>query len=620
LPTPQSPRNELITATGWRIVGRAASELAEQGAQEQLLAPPDGQTVVFALRCSARPLLGSASALPELLRVLSDEVRERDDSLPPLTRDRPVQRDASRFGGLHWDVEGDAGAWTGELLWRQPHPVRSGIACLTHVILREQGSLVTAAVRVACESLGARIGPIESGQAKPRFLAEWHARARLSIDGRPVAHHLLNESDVERFAEETLLSESRTHPIAVLAPLEDGSFVVPPEVLERELLGAAELFVLATHPATFRLTDALGDRRLSAYFGALRVYLPGFSCADAPSEHPLLVRDQVADPVERIALAGRLAHRLSGMIEWPAGIRRASAAPAATAQASQSSSQTPSATGSAASDPASASSAVVSPAPATPASAVAAVDTRALTEALLAVQSQLRIISGQFAELLDVQRAMAEELGALMTVGAVRATGTSAIDRRLALIEKYVRDAAAPAAPTDDAATDTATEPSPSTESERTDADDAPTTLAEVVRQAASRHAESLLVLESAEAAAEQSPFEDADRAAAILDAMALVARRRQRGSLGSGLREAFRELGVDYRSGISASSSKRLRQQHEFSDASGRVFMCEEHIAVGSTYDPRYCLRIYFTSRASMETRFIIGHVGRHLDVMSTT
>jgi hypothetical protein len=620
LPSPQSPRNELITATGWRIVGRAASELAEQGAQEQLLTPPDGQTVVFALRCIARPLLGAASPLPELLRVLSDEIRERDDSLPPLTRDRPVRRDASRFAGLQWDVDGDAGAWTGELLWRQPHPVRSGIACLTHVILREQGTLVTAAVRVACESLGTRIGPIESGQAKPRFLGEWHARTRLSIDGRPVTHHLLNESDIARFAEETLLAESRTHPIAVLAPLEDGTFVVPPETLERELLGAAELFVLATHPATFRLTDALGDRRLSAYFGALRVYLPGFSCADAPSEHPLLVRDQVADPVERIALAGRLAHRLSGMVEWPAGIRRASATPPRAGDVSPASDQAASPSGSATS------AAAASTTPAASSASAAVVDTGALADALLAVQSQLRIISGQFAELLDVQRAMAEELGALMTVGAVRAAGTSAIDRRLALIERYVRDAAAagsPSAPTDSATDEASASPSDAPDAgtpESRESDDTRTTLAEVVRQAASRHAESLLILDSAESAAELSPFEDADRAAAILDAMALVARRRQRGSLGSGLREAFRELGVDYRSGISASSSKRLRQQHEFTDANGRVFLCEEHIAVGSTYDPRYCLRIYFTSRSGMETRFIIGHVGRHLDVMSTS
>jgi len=101
---------------------------------------------------------------------------------------------------------------------------------------------------------------------------------------------------------------------------------------------------------------------------------------------------------------------------------------------------------------------------------------------------------------------------------------------------------------------------------------------------------------------------------------MALVARRRQAGTLGTSLREAFRELGIDYRRGISPSTPGRLRLQHAARLPSGETLDCEEHIALGSTYDPRYCLRIYFTSRAPAEPRFVLAHVGRHLDVMTTT
>jgi hypothetical protein len=49
-------------------------------------------------------------------------------------------------------------------------------------------------------------------------------------------------------------------------------------------------------------------------------------------------------------------------------------------------------------------------------------------------------------------------------------------------------------------------------------------------------------------------------------------------------------------------------------------MYDCVEHLALGDSYDPRYCLRIYFTSRAPAETRFVIGHVGRHFDVKTTT
>ncbi|MEQ9570127.1 MAG: hypothetical protein RLN75_08050, partial [Longimicrobiales bacterium] len=102
-------------------------------------------------------------------------------------------------------------------------------------------------------------------------------------------------------------------------------------------------------------------------------------------------------------------------------------------------------------------------------------------------------------------------------------------------------------------------------------------------------------------------------------DAMAVVARRRMTGGLGVSLREAFREFGVDYRGGISESTSARMRDQYRFTGPEGQHYDCFEHIALGNARDPRYCLRIYFTSRAKAENRFVIGHVGKHFDVKMT-
>lgn len=44
------------------------------------------------------------------------------------------------------------------------------------------------------------------------------------------------------------------------------------------------------------------------------------------------------------------------------------------------------------------------------------------------------------------------------------------------------------------------------------------------------------------------------------------------------------------------------------------------EHIALGQTYDPRRCLRIYFSSRVPSETRSIVAHMGRHFEVIIST
>jgi hypothetical protein len=97
------------------------------------------------------------------------------------------------------------------------------------------------------------------------------------------------------------------------------------------------------------------------------------------------------------------------------------------------------------------------------------------------------------------------------------------------------------------------------------------------------------------------------------------VARRRRDSVLGTSLREAFNDLGIDYRGAIARSTPARLREQYRFAH-NGQAIEAEEHIVLGNTYDPRRCLRIYFSSRAIDELRFVIGHVGRHFEVMTTT
>src|SRR5205823_2159748 len=79
-----------------------------------------------------------------------------------------------------------------------------------------------------------------------------------------------------------------------------------PDVLADELLGLAHVFIIPHHRHTFRLSDALGDRRLSCYWGALRIYMPGFTCADSGTDHPLLIADRVTDPVTRAGVIGQL--------------------------------------------------------------------------------------------------------------------------------------------------------------------------------------------------------------------------------------------------------------------------------------------------------------------------
>jgi hypothetical protein len=211
------------------------------------------------------------------------------------------------------------------------------------------------------------------------------------------------------------------------------------------------------------------------------------------------------------------------------------------------------------------------------------------------------------------------EIERLRTTTAVRATSTTSLERRMVGLEELLERHLVPgdeARVGDVAAVREDVEDAAGVD----DAGDEPLTLLDVVQTAAATHADALLLLDSAEETAAASPYVDADRLAVILDAMASVARRRQEGQLGTSLRAAFRELGIDYRGGISATTSERLRQQYRSRGSDGRTFECHEHIVLGNSYDPKYCLRIYFTSRAPVEPRFVIGFVGRHFDVATTT
>lgn len=580
--------SQIVTSTGWRIKGDAAKALVAERATTPV-EPDQAENPVFAMHARLRPLLGTATAVPTVLDLLTRAVAEEIPDLAPFSRTREASRPTTPTSGLRWDVEGDSGAWIGELTWRHPHPFRPGRACTTHVILAEQGQQVSLALRVATDpAIDTLQADGEAARLRPRVVDRLLESLRVIVDGHPMGALTVAEGEVDAMVSDLMLSESRRLPVAVLAPLEHGGYAIDPQALAIELCGIAHLRVLESHPCTFRLTDALGDRRLSAYWGALRVYLPGFSCADRPHEHPLLHADQVTDPVQRGFLVGRLARAVATEISWPRGIRRDAAVPTPTEGVRDTTAP-----------PGAQRSRTAADAP----------------RSDLPVDARGAELLARLQDSIDAQRRVAEEMEQLRTTLAVRSAGTQGVERRLAAIERIVHRLAAlvlsepepvehtvAAAPQEDFETS------------------ARVSLLDVVRQAGEQHADALVLLPEAERSASDSPYEDPERVRDILDAMALVARRRQEGRLGKSLREAFREIGVDYRGGIATSTPQALRDQYRMRGPAGQVVECEEHIVLGNSYDPRHCLRIYFSSRGAAETRFVIGHVGRHLDVMTTT
>jgi hypothetical protein len=105
-----SDREEHITSTGFRIVGKGARDLAARLSQAPGVSPGRVEDALYAARFLIRPRLGSRTAVNEVLVVLGAAVAQRWKDAPPLTRERPLQLPAARFSGLSWDISGDPGA------------------------------------------------------------------------------------------------------------------------------------------------------------------------------------------------------------------------------------------------------------------------------------------------------------------------------------------------------------------------------------------------------------------------------------------------------------------------------------------------------------------------------
>lgn len=641
---PDLGRHVAITHNGLRVVG-AARELFS-GVDEPPsfdLRPGRADDALFGVRLT----LQSEKKQPivaAVLETLSGFIRGSGVDVPDLEKGVPVSIEPTRTGGLVWRDGVESRAWSGEMLWRAAHPTVRGGRVTHHVVLEERPHYDRLTLRITAddgvESVRRWVG---AGQARPPWLDELVDQFTVGAWGSRLQARVLDELAIEDFVRTTLLGR-RDYPVAVLAPRDDDTYVLHPDEVARELVGIAPLYVIDRHASTFRLTDTVGDKRLSCFFGALRIFMPGFTASDDPYDHPLLVQDRLVDPVMRAAEIGRAAMYVAQRLEVPdpfgweepepepapepevAIDLSPPSAPLAGAPASNATAgPTDDAPSVVAVPPRTSEVEGAQPESPGPGVSLPTVDLRPLLELLSRNAAQLQSNAAQLQQVMDTQaRVMGEiaqlsaEMERLRTLTNVRSAGTATLERQVSRLRDVVEARLPPDL--------TWTVPS---ESDR-DADDAlpldeeggADELLAAVQSAAEAWPDELLVLPRALEAAADSPYEDAERVHAVLEAMAAVARRRMAGGLGVPLREAFREFGVDYRGGISDSTSGRLREQYRFVDPESpesTVYDCVEHIALGNSRDARYCLRIYFTSRAKAENRFVIGHIGRHFEIGMT-
>ena len=143
-------------------------------------------------------------------------------------------------------------------------------------------------------------------------------------------------------------------------------------------------------------------------------------------------------------------------------------------------------------------------------------------------------------------------------------------------------------------------------------ASDAPQSVLEAVERAQAMYADALRILPSTVAAARESEFPDYAMTWQYLKALGEVGRRRQDHALSRPLGEVFADLGVEFTPGP---TDPTKRTPYLFRDGD-RDIECPDQLRKGS--NPNTCLRIYFAD--GEDGGFVIGHVGRQIDVRTLT
>lgn len=606
----------------------------------------EGRTL-YTLTATLPPSHEGRNSVEHILDAVRPQLKAACPDCPRLTRESVIEVPASRFGGLSFRQRLKlAESWDGDLRWRAAHPGLRGSAVTTRLYIEERAGWTRLSVLVASDipTTGVREF-FSAGDAQPAFIARLRKTVGLQWMGSEALYETLGGADIPDFVSSVLSDPSRQFPIVLLSPFENGGgFAVDPAQLATTLFGRARLWVLENQAATFKLTDAVGDQGHSCFWGAMRAYMPGWSPRDDHRDHPRLLADMVSDPVVRAQWVGELGLWLAARAKLPPALDSQAALPTAEPAALPA---RPAERAGGRPDRVTAVSHVMEPQrfegsgpqfevreplevePAAPDLRRVGSDPEApvpshvgafIGEEILSLMRALRddqaTLIEQAGDVAEKVTETASDIEDLRVLSRVRSANTRGIERRLERLEDLMERlfGVGDYGESERTTARTCVEEEPISE-------DRGLTLREVVLRASEAFADDLLILPSAVESAMDSPFRDVERVEGALEAMAQISRRRREGSYENvPLRVAFTALEQEYRGGVAETTSARLMQQYRFRHESIGEFEAVEHLVFGKTYDPRRCLRIYFSTKLPGEPRFVIGHIGRHFEVLTSS
>ncbi|HPU31096.1 MAG TPA: hypothetical protein PK184_00185 [Phycisphaerae bacterium] len=444
--------------------------------------------------------------------------------------------------------------------WAHPHDHDTSSAWHTSVVAGRHGNDVEIAIAIRITTVQMTMRPVGYDLGRPRIVTDLIDSYDVKMNNWsiPAQKHVLKTADVEPFANDVLLAPGRTLPVIVLTPdAWNGRFLIDPDETFDAVKGFAHVAVMETKWAAFKLTDVV-DRELSCFNGAARIYWPAFTLKSNPFDH-------------RLYLPGNLEYWRSKGVTFGKHLFRMLAAISAFRF-------------------------VEGPAIRAARKVLADVErskVTALVDEVKKGRSSKEELETQVLEALAKIEELTEERDQLK----------ADLEAQKAAWGEY-QAFMANEAQSDDAQT-----------REQRDAakDVGLKSVRAALNKAKADFEDTLQFLESAEKAADESPFKNPDRVYELFEALAQVAMewRENKGNLRRSWKDALAELGFEYKDKVSQTSKTKWADDYTFT-YNGRKLVFEQHITIGAK-QPDKCLSVHFY-RDDANLVLVIGHCGRHL------
>lgn len=440
--------------------------------------------------------------------------------------------------------------------WSHPHDHDTSSTWVNGVTLARRGETVELAILIRVATTQMVIRPVGITLGRPRLLTDILSDYRISRGGAalPNAVHRVATADTEAFVESVLLSPTRAEPVILISPdsWTERPRVDPSTVFDytREF---ARVAVLDTKWAAFKLTDSL-ERELSCFDGAVRLYWPGFTRTSSPFDHRLYLKDTFRPGAEVFA---------RGLFRFLASISAFRFVEGPTTRAVR--------------------------------KTIADGQREDLQRLREAAQSGVTAKA-------ELEEKLLEALVKIETLEEERDRLAGDLEAQKSAWAEFQTYSAVSS---DVGGSDAATATSPVA--------DGYATVAEAFAAAKKQFSGPLLFLDSAEQAADKSPYKNQERVYELFAALHLVASewREKDGDLGQTWNGAMRDLGFDFRDQISATTKGKWAADYEF-QYKGQARLFEKHITMGAKQADK-CLSVH-VYRDDDDLVLVVGHCGRHL------